>query len=281
MTRTPCAPATLTRVRVRSCDKVTDSDGVAGPLSAHDFWIEPASYRPAPGTPVALKLRVGALLAGEPLPRIPQLIERFNLVSASGESAVPGKDMGDPAGSVSLPSPGLYIALYESRFFTTEVEGAKFESYVVDEGLDAVGKERAKRGETGQPTRERFSRCAKAFLLVGSDPKVGASVDKPLGCPLEIFPDKNPYAMKAGEELPVHVVLRGKPAADILVAALDPASAQNPIKVRADKQGRAKLKLPRAGFWLIKAVHAERAPEDTDVSWQSWWASMTFELPAK
>jgi hypothetical protein len=62
--------------------------------SAHDLWIEPSSFRPAVGERVAIALRVGQDVAGEPMPRIPPLIDRFTL----GGADVPGRSGADPAG---------------------------------------------------------------------------------------------------------------------------------------------------------------------------------------
>ena len=45
--------------------------------SAHDFWIEPSTFHPAAGDRVTAALRVGQKLAGDPLPNIPPLIDRF------------------------------------------------------------------------------------------------------------------------------------------------------------------------------------------------------------
>jgi len=39
------------------------------PLSAHDMWIEPATFAPQAGQIVAVRLRVGQDLMGDPLPR--------------------------------------------------------------------------------------------------------------------------------------------------------------------------------------------------------------------
>ena len=49
----------------------------AGELCAHDFWIEPSTFRPAPGATVAIGLRVGQNFVGDPVPRSSQLLERF------------------------------------------------------------------------------------------------------------------------------------------------------------------------------------------------------------
>src|SRR5689334_18749037 len=43
--------------------------------SAHDFWIEPSTFRPSVGERVTASLRVGEDLRGDAVPRIPTLID--------------------------------------------------------------------------------------------------------------------------------------------------------------------------------------------------------------
>src|SRR4051812_26187672 len=66
----------------------------AAPSAAHDFWIVPSSSRPAAGGPLAVRLKVGERLVGDPVPRDPAQIERFALVGPGGEAPIQA-----PAGS--------------------------------------------------------------------------------------------------------------------------------------------------------------------------------------
>ena len=46
-------------------------------VSAHDMWIEPATFLPENGQILAVRLRVGQDFLGDPLPRVPALINQF------------------------------------------------------------------------------------------------------------------------------------------------------------------------------------------------------------
>jgi len=250
----------------------------AAPLSAHDFWIEPSTFRPAVGATVAVRLFVGPHFEGEPFPRVPQLVSRFVLVSASGEQPVRGGPGDDPAGTVRIAEPGLAIVGYRSLNYPVSLDAAKFEDYLKEEGLEKISALRSKRGETAKPAREVFSRCAKALLDAGGGGITG--FDRPLGFTLELLPEKNPYALRPGDALPVRLLLDGKPLAGALVHALlhgDPAAVS---AARTDRDGRAILRLSKTGFWMIKAVDMGPAPAGADADWQSLWASLTFEMTA-
>ena len=253
---------------------------MASPLLAHDFWIEPWSFRPEVGSTVGVRLMIGQGFQGEPLPRNPALITKFVLVSAGGETEIVGRPADDPAGLVRVDAPGLQIVGYRSRNSSVALEAAKFEDYLREEGLEAIVAERARRGDSQKGSRELFSRCAKALLFAG--PGKPGGEDRDLGFTLELRAEKNPYGLRAGSELPVRLTYEGKPLAGALVTAMAKNRGDAPEKLaqRTDKDGRVRLRLPREGAWLIKAVHMVAAPADAGADWQSLWASLTFEMPA-
>ena len=240
---------------------------LAAPAAAHDFWIEPSTFTPAPGDLVKLKLWVGERLEGETLPRNDRLIERFAAIQDGIESPVLGLDGSDPAGVLRPVAPGGAIVVYRNRRSAVTLEQAKFDEYLALEGLPKV-----KLGP------EVYSRCAKSLIAVGGrgDP----AFTRPVGLPLELVPEADPTALRPGSNLTVRLLYRGDPLAHALVMALDPASATSPQKVRSDASGRAAFTLPRAGPWLIKVVHMTPAPKDAHADWESFWASLTFEVRA-
>ncbi len=241
---------------------------------AHDLWIEPSSFRPAVGERVVVALRVGQDLAGEPVPRIPALIDHFAL----GDSAIVGRSGADPAGSVIIARPGLQWIGYQSKAYPVSLDPRKFEDYLKEEGLERVIAERKRNGQSAAPGRERFYRCAKSLLDV---PAGIAKADIPIGQTLELMPQKNPYALRPGDVLPVSLSFRGKPIANVLVVAMRKGTVERAVRARTDANGRVTLRLDGAGFWLVKAVHMEAAPPNAGVDWESWWASMTFDLRDK
>lgn len=254
---------------------------VALRAAGHDFWIEPSTFRPAVGERVMAALRVGQKLSGDPLPRIPQLIDRFVIKGESGvEGPVVGRPGADPAGIAFVGDAGLHWIGYQSNPYPVALEAPKFEDYLRDEGLERIIEERKKNGQSAAPGRERFYRCAKSLLDTPAGAADGPSrvFDAPLGFTLELVPRKSPYAIQAGGELPLSLLFRGKPMANVLVVAMSKDDPDKAVRARTDAKGRVTLRLAHAGFWLIKAVHMEAAPADSGVDWESWWASITFDL---
>ncbi len=244
----------------------------------HDMWIEPATFSPAAGQIVSMKLRVGQDLLGDPLPRNPALINQFVVEDSTGRKAVVGRDGADPAGFVRVAGPGMMVIGYSSKPSPVELEAEKFNSYLKEEGLDAVIAQRARRNETKSKARELFSRCAKTLVLSGTAASLQG--DRTLGFPLELLAEKNPYAIRPSEDLPVRLTYENRPLAGALVVAMNRLNPSEKITARTDKDGRVRLRLSgKKSMWLVKAVHMVPAAAGSNADWSSYWASLTFELP--
>ncbi len=66
-------------------------------------------------------------------------------------------------------------------------------------------------GELGKDIRERYSKHVRAIFQVGD--KLTDDYKLPLGYPVEIIPQQNPYALKAGQTLTVLCTRDGQPLA--------------------------------------------------------------------
>ncbi len=249
----------------------------AAPALAHDFWMEPSSFRPAVGSSVDVRLLVGEKFKGEPVPRNPAKIVQFVMLGPEGEAPVLGRPGDDPAGRAIVAAGGVHVIGYRGNRSSIELEAGKFEKYLASEGLERIIALRAQRDEKGKKGREVYSRCAKALLTAGGEG--GAGYDRVLGFTLELVPDKSPQDRGAPEGMPIRILYEGKPLEGALIVALSRDAPGDVISRRSDAEGRAVFPLKRAGVWLVKAVHMVPAPAGTDADWESLWASLIFEIP--
>ena len=237
----------------------------------HDFWLEPTTFRPKAGTPLAIRLMVGDHFRGEPVGRHASRIETFVIVDADGQRPVPGRDGADPAGRVEARS-GHGIIGYRSRPLRHGTMSVKrFETYLREEGLEHIIEQRKNSGSSSRPGREVYSRSAKAFLGNGSERE---GFDVPLGFRLEIIPETNPAAPG---DLRIRLVFEGRPVAGVRVSAIRSGDTEAAVSVRTDREGRVVLPLSEGGVWLVKAVHMIEAQEGSGVDWESIWASLVIE----
>ena len=242
---------------------------VAPAALAHDFWIEPSTFRPAIGAMISASLRVGQEWIGDPVARDTSIIEKFIVRDNGGERAIAGFEGHDPAGLLRVEKAGGAIVGYRSRPQHLELPAEKFEKYLRDEGLDRIIAIRAQRAESKKRSREIYSRCAKSLLVAGDGKTV---FDKPLGFRYEIVPLK-----VSGDAIDVRVLYESKPLRDAMVVAMHRDDPSLRIHVRSDASGRASFKLPKRGVWMIKSVQMIPAPATSNADWESLWASLTFE----
>ena len=243
-------------------------------LSAHDMWIVPSTFTPGAGEIIPLRLRVGQDMLGDPLPRDAKLVREFIVEDAEGRKPVVGRDGGDPAGFVRAAVPGLLIVGYHSTPSVVDLTPEKFDQYIREEGLDAVGAERARQHKSATGARDMFTRCAKTLMLSG--PPAASQRDRSLGCALELVAERNPYALRDGQDLPVRLTYLGRPIPGVLVVAMNRLNPTQKTSARTDADGRVHVKMRSSGMWLVKAVHMVPAPAGSGADWASYWASVTF-----
>jgi hypothetical protein len=210
--------------------------------SAHDFWIDPDRFDAEPGAEIPLTLRQGANMKGDSLPYLTPLIDDFSRTDSDGRRAIESIMGNDPA-AVIIAGPGTTLIGYQSNRDFVELEPGKFDSYLVDEGLENIIDQRQALGESNANAREYFVRCAKLLLDSGA-------------------PDTS----------------LGRPLSGVRVRALTADWPDQPVDGRTDANGRVLLMLPRTGAWLIKAVHMIRLENDSKADWESFWASLLFEI---
>jgi len=251
---------------------------LAKPIIAHDFWLDPSTFHAQPGDPVSLTLRVGENLQGDTLPYIDDWFSDYRVRNDGGEQTIDGIMGDDPAGKFVAGAPGIHLVGYRSTNNFVELESQKFHDYLVKEGLESVVEIRNQRGDGDIPGREDYSRCAKTLVSVG-DRYSGDIFNKPLGYTLELVPEENPYAMAPGDSLPVQLLYLSEPIEDVLVVAFTQDEPEKKTSARTDESGRVSLKLSQPGNWLVKAVHIiEIPPSNKKADWESFWASLTFQL---
>jgi hypothetical protein len=252
--------------------------------AAHEFWLSPSAYGAVPGDTVSVRACVGTGFCGEIKAYAPARVLRFELRGARTVDLAPAGAGGETrwARFVAADAGGQVVA-YESNAAFIELEAARFDAYLEEEGLDEVLAAR-RDGEGGRdPGRERYARCAKTWVA-GDRPE---RVLQPAGLMLEIVPLEDPGPAEA---LRVRVLFRGAPLAGARVrgwnrplargaAPIDPEAADPmppAVQTRTDADGVAVLDVRRPGEWLLNTVHMVPCSEPAAADWQSWWASFSF-----
>jgi len=246
----------------------------APPAGAHHLWLQPTRFAGEPGTPVAVELRIGDGMPGEPVGSPPGAV-RLVLLTAAGERPVPAPAVPGPAALLPLAPGGDQALVMTTAASLLELPAERFEAYLAEEGLEEVSRRRAAEGRSAEPGREAWSRSLKLLLRAGG-PGPDTLHTRPTGLPLELVPEASPFDLAAGEELSFTLLWRGRPLAGARVVAVSP-QAPEAVYSRSDAGGRVRYQFPSPGLWRLTAVHMEPAGRP-DADWESVWSALTFSI---
>lgn len=260
---------------------------VSVPAGAHDFWLQPASFRVGPSEPVALTLQVGHGPYRQRSPIPARRIVRFEAIAPDGTAADlrSGLHLGAATDADALlKAPGTHVlALETDNRALTSLPALRFNDYLRAEGLTPALAERERTRRTDRDGAERYARHAKALVRVGAPGAgvIGSQVTRPLGMALEIVPERDPYALPHADRLPVRVLYQGRVLAGALLKLTRLEHDEAPVEThRTDAMGRAVFTVPAQGSWLLNVIWTRPLPDGSDVDFETDFASLAFGYPA-
>lgn len=258
----------------------------AAPAVAHDGWLSPQSFHTSAGTPLPLEFVVGHGAERAPASLVPRPSWAVSMIGLGPDGTKQERlELGSStagAGSLTLASPGTHVIAIATSHFRSELPAEQFTAYLEEEGLTAALQFREREGQTDAPGREVFNRVAKTLIEVGtSSASAGAAATTPLGLPLEIVPERNPYAADRHNRLPVRILYFGRPLSGALVTLNDLESGDWPTaSTRTDKGGRAAFDVPRRGRWLLNVVWSRPLSDYPHGDFETTFSSLTFGYEA-
>ena len=302
--------------RARLAPALACAAALAGPVQAHEFWIEPTDFAPSVGEPLEATLNTGQYLSADPSSWDPKRFVHLELVDAQGAREVTGELGARPAVQVPVRVPGPQVLAGETRPLSVRYDSfEKFESFTAFEGAPEIAERHV---ESGLPTAnviELYTRYAKALVradasaddastddtagdAADTDAEAGgdASPDRALGLELELVALDDPYAAGADEPLGFELLLDGEPLADVQVAlfhrvgpnaGMPPTDADGELVVpdgvtralaRTGADGRVAFDRPGPGTSLVSAVLIRRPDARTMLESGATWESLWASL---
>lgn len=254
---------------------------LACPLAAHELFLVPSSMVVSPNEAITVSMVNGDSFPASDNPPSLQRLRDAILVSASGVYNLTNLREVDKAviADARIHGKGTLLVAVRTVPNFLAMKPDEFTKYLKEDGLEHVLAWRERHAEAGQPSRELYSKYAKSLLVSG-----GAPSDfhrHVVGHTIEIVPEQNPHALRSGDPLIVHVLLRGKPAAGLLLRALRSAAGKTEVREagRTDAEGRVRVQVSGPATWGLHVIAMERRADPKAADWESFWASLTFELP--
>jgi uncharacterized GH25 family protein len=260
--------------------------GLCGPAVAHDFWVQPGSYWPAPQAVTPMTLQVGHGPTRQRSPIAPRRITRFEAVGPGGErlDLRGGLHLGaaDGDGDLRFDGPGVYTLVFETDDRGRSVLPAgRFNAHLAAEGLTAALDQRRRTRRMAAEGSESYSRAAKALVQVGGAGAGAQALSIPVGLPLEIVLEASPYARSRGATLPVRVLYQGRPLAGALVRLTDLGHDAGPVEShRTDRTGRASFSASGSGSWLLTTTWSTPSRPSAETDFDTVFSSLSFGVPA-
>ncbi len=252
---------------------------------AHEFWLQPSKFFYSIREVAKIRFVVGENFIGENWAGNHEKVQQLLHYTPKGEildvSAGISLNKGD---SLLLPlkEEGTHMVIFNSSNSFINLEAAKFNNYLIEDGLDATYTYRNAHNETDINGKEFYQRSVKTILQVGDEISNACKFATTL--PLDIIPAENPYLIPilGSSEKPLKVQFKiqfnNKPLIHALVKIWYrvPGIGLRMDTVRTNKKGWIVIER-HPGPFLVSCVHMERIQNNTEADWQSYWASLSFE----
>ncbi|MFL6235376.1 MAG: DUF4198 domain-containing protein [Thermoanaerobaculia bacterium] len=243
----------------------------------HDTWLLPEHTSVAPGTEVSLDLTSGMAFPLLEYPIKTDRVGRSVLRLAGKTAGITTRNIGTKSLQLRtrLGSPGIATLGVSLESKSIELKPAEVAEYLDEIGAPEPLRRAWASAKEPKRWREIYTKHAKTFIRVG-EPGADRSWAEPLGLALEILPEKDPTTLKPGDELAVRVLRKGRPVPQLSLGIVHGGHAQGALRM-TDAEGRAVLRLDRAGLWLLRATDLRQSSRK-DANWESDFATLTLEV---
>ncbi len=236
---------------------------------AHDMWVSMQDYFPSKSDPAVLAVASAHRFPAQTDELMSRdRVDKVVIMSPEGKELATAPQ-GDAQYKSATPLEGqgsyLAVATPQNGFSSKTAEGYQ-------------------RGKSKKDLKDviecRYSeKNGKALFTVGAPG--GDAFSRTFGHKMEIIPMKDPAFLKEGDELPVKVLLEGQPAKTYVYgtyAGFSNESSTFAYTTHTDKEGIAKIKIIKAGTWLLLVKQEMPYSDATVCDKTSYAASLTFQV---
>jgi uncharacterized GH25 family protein len=244
---------------------------------AHEFWLEPVKFLLKVNELVTINIVRGEGFLGERSDGTKYKIQLLRHFSAQGEEDYHNKIGGADSSTIkaAFNTEGNHLIAFNNTSKFLVLESAKFNSYLLEEGLTNAYEIRLKNNDTAKSGRELYQRCVKTLFQVGSKQDDSYAINT--GMRLELMPAQNPYAAKDGEQLSFRVLFDNQPLKNALVLVWQDVNKKvTMVKYKSNEAGEVSFPFAKKGKWMISTVRMVPHTNTTEADWQSYWGSYTF-----
>ena len=282
---------------------------IAGPATAHEYWLDPIGSEWSVGDTLLADIRNGEDFIGVKLPFDSNLISRAGLISQSGRLPLTGR-LGDyPAFQMPAKETGLHLLLLERKRRELVYEDLpRFEKFLRYHDLDDIAERHRQRALPDTDIVEHYFRYSKALVNVcaateDADDSVPESstaleneqaandkegtTDTSASHPalnvqnqrLELIATGNPFG---SDLLGTRVLFENTPLANRQVELFHKGESGKVTRrvQQSDDTGFVQFDVSKPGDYMLNSVWIEETSV-AGAQWISLWASLFFQQTGK
>ena len=246
-------------------------------LSAHEFWLSPDKFIYKRTEEVNIRFLVGENFEGENWKGNNERIKSLKLYYGGVNDDLSPLMTDIPGDSIEyfMVDEGTNLIAFNSSNSFIELEPAKFEEYLEEDGLTNALEYRKQNKETGCHGREFYQRCAKTLIQVGDEKDKTFSYATDLA--IDIIPFSNPYQLNNKELFKARIFYKRSPLVSALVKLWHRVNGKTQMReLRTDGNGDIGFPVATKGKWMISTVKMDRLYDNPIADWQSYWGSLTW-----
>lgn len=259
-------------------------------LLAHEFWLQPNKYFFTIYEIANIRFNVGEDFTGENWKGNKNRIQQLIHYTPDKKQIDISNKLSDAEGdSLQLPilQEGTHMVIYNSINSFIQLEAKKFNDYLTEDGITNTLEYRKANYELDSIGTEYYQRSVKTILQCGTTTTDACT--KPTSLPLDIVPEINPYeavssyninnGIGADNNNRFRIIFKSNPLGKVLVKHWYKKTngSFTHDDLYANKKGWVSL-LQKTGPNMVSCVYMEKNTIDSKAKWQSYWASVTFEI---
>jgi len=273
-------------------------------LCSHDLYLKMGTYFLQPNQESIVSLYNGTFEKSENIITRDRILDASVIAQRERVSINPNqwKDKDSTITQLNFKTgkTGTYVVGVATKARKIELTADKFNSYLEHDGVLDILKYRTNNNLLGQDAVESYEKHVKAIYQVGE--VKSDDWNTVLGYPIEFVPQVNPYEKYSGDNLKVKLLFDGKPLPNQLVYADYIKSAHlhdhsehdhkhahdgeshthtSGQQLRTNNLGIVEVKLPEDGIYYLRTIHMITVNDSDELTHQSKWATLTFEVSHK
>lgn len=246
-------------------------------LAGHEFWLHPEKFICKRGETINIRFKVGENFKGDNWSGNSKRINSLILYLENAKDDL-SEQLSTATGDslqLAMYDEGTAMVAFNSTNTFIEMEAAKFNAYLKEDGLYNAISDREKNHEINKTGRERYQRSVKTLIQVGA--KRNNCFKQSTELPLDIIPQSNPYLLKNNQPFIARILFNKKPLANYDIRIwhrLRDTTLQQHLKT--NQKGEVRFLVNTSGEWMISTVKMTKLQNDAMADWQSYWGSLTW-----